>query len=53
MNKHYITPLCEDMTLTTPDLMQDALGVLGGSGNTFSDPSAIEAPGRSTISYGD
>lgn len=42
MKKTYIAPLCEDLTLTTPDLMQDYLDVLSGSGNTFDDESMIE-----------
>lgn len=42
MKKQYISPLCEDLTLTTPDLMQDSLGVLGGSGNRFGEEGWID-----------
>lgn len=50
--KTYIAPQSEELTLSTTDLMQ-SLGVLTGSGNSFDDPNAIEAPSRSTLNYAD
>lgn len=46
MKKQYISPLCEDLTLTTPDLMQASLDVLSGSGNQFSEWEWVESPIR-------
>lgn len=46
MKKQYVSPLCEDLSLSCADLMQQSLGVLSGSGNTFDNSEYIETPLR-------